>query len=242
MKEDSSIYDSSAAGWWDGSVRWRRQLKKLVPARFAYFDDVVADWSGQTVLDLGCGGGFMAEVLARRDAQVIGVDPSAPTIAAARDHADSTRLSIDYRQGVGEALPIESASVDVVVCVDVLEHVEDLDQVVREVRRVLKPEGLFLFDTINRTLLSAFVMVTLAERILRLLPTGTHDPSNFIRPAELTRLLEGVGFNTSQFVGFGPRSLDRQLDFGFGRLPTTSIMYMGWARAPRNLDTGLART
>ena len=230
-RNDLTIYGGDAAAWWDGTMRWRRQLHKLVPARMAYLDRLVPDLRGRCVLDLGCGGGFMAEALAARDAAVVGIDPAAPAIAAARAHAAEAGLVIDYRVGTGEAVPVESRSMDVVICVDVLEHVADLETVLAEVGRVLRPGGLFVFDTINRTPIAGLIMVTLGEDVLRLLPRGTHDPARFIRPEALRACLVAEGFITSPVVGFGPRGLDRQGDFRFGRLPFRSIMYMGHARA-----------
>ena len=225
----ASLYQ--AEDWWDGSVRGLRQLRKLVPARFAYFDRIVPDWRGLDVLDLGCGGGFMAEPLARRGAAVIGVDPCPQAVAAAARHARGFGLDIDYRVGAGETLPLADAAVDVVVCVDVLEHVDDLDAVLAEVARVLRPGGLLLFDTVAATRLAAFVLVTMAERVLRLLPPGTHEPTRFVAAAELRARLVALGFAAPPFVGFGPRGLDRDLDFCFGRLATRAVLYMGHARA-----------
>ncbi len=107
-----------------------------------------------------------------------------------------------------------------------------LDRVLDEVRRVLRPDGMFLFDTINRTPLAALVIVHLGETVFRLLPRGTHDPAKFIRPAELKEELSKRGFALGQLVGLGPRGINRRLDFTFGRLPSVQIMYMGHARIP----------
>ena len=115
------------------------------------------------------------------------------------------------------------------VCVDVLEHVEDLDKVIAESARVLKPGGLFLFDTINRNLLARLVVINMAEDVLKLLPKGTHDPARFIRPEEIRAVFERHGLAPKAFTGLGPRSIDRQGDFTFGRLPFTGILYMGSA-------------
>ena len=186
------------------------------------------------MLDLGCGGGFMAEALARRGADVIGIDPAEKAIAIAQHHAASQNLSIEYLVGTGEALPLADGSMDYVVCVDVLEHVADLGEVINEVRRVLRPGGVFLFDTINRTWLASLVLVFLGERIFRILPVGTHDPAKFITPCETDNASQGIGFTVSEFTGLGPRGLNRKLDFVFGALPSTMIMYMG--HATRNSD------
>lgn len=231
-RAEPDLYDRYGPGWWDGSTRWLRQLGKLVPARMALFDPMVGDWRGLRVLDLGCGGGFMAEALARRGASVTGVDPSAPALAAARRHAGEAGLAIDYQQGSGERVPVAAGAVDVVVCVDVLEHVDDLGQVLDEVRRVLRPGGLFLFDTINRTRLAGFVMVTMAERVLRILPPGTHDPGRFIAPDALRRGLLDRGFAVPPFLGFGPRGIDLRGDFAFGLVPILAVAYLGQARRP----------
>jgi ubiquinone biosynthesis O-methyltransferase len=229
-RNNLSIYDESA-DWWGGGTRWLRTLHNLVPARFAFFDPIIGDWRGKAVLDLGCGGGFLAVALTERGAAVTGLDPSEAAIAAARRHAKANELEIDYRRGSGENLPFADGVFDIVVCVDVLEHVKDVDRVLTEIRRVLRPNGIFLFDTINRTRLAAFVMVTIGENVLRLLPRGAHDPALFIPPVELARRLESAGFDVGRFVGLGPCGLNRRLDFTFGLLPTTAIQYLGQARA-----------
>jgi ubiquinone biosynthesis O-methyltransferase len=228
-RNDLSIYDAYADHWWDGSQRWLRTLQNLVPARLGHFDRI-AEWRGKTVLDLGCGGGFMAEALAQRGAAVTGIDPAEKAIAIAQRHAASQNLSIKYLVGTGEALPAADGSMDYVVCVDVLEHVADLGEVINEVRRVLKPGGLFLFDTINRTWLASLVVVFFGERVFRILPVGTHDPAKFIRPTELATLLNAHGFTVAGFTGLGPLGLNRKLDFVFCTLPSTMIMYMGQAK------------
>ena len=112
MANDLTIYSDYAPDWWTGSQRFLRLLHNLVVPRLKHFDEIVGDWTGQKVLDLGCGGGFMADALARRGAHVTGLDPSAPAIDAARRHAQETRLDIDYRVGVGEAIPCDSEAFD----------------------------------------------------------------------------------------------------------------------------------
>lgn len=231
MRNDLTIYDKVADQWWSDEIRWVRTLKNLVPGRLAWMDRQIA-WAGRDVLDLGCAGGFMAEALDDRGASVTGIDPAAAAIAAARAHAARTGRTIRYDEGVGEALPYPDASFDAVVCVDVLEHVRDLRQVLSEVARSLRPGGVFLFDTINRTLLARLATITVAEDILRLLPKGTHDPAMFITPAELRAALRDAGLEPGPFTGLGPRGINRRLDLTFGPLPLTAILYMGLARKP----------
>ncbi|MEO0388209.1 MAG: bifunctional 2-polyprenyl-6-hydroxyphenol methylase/3-demethylubiquinol 3-O-methyltransferase UbiG [Pseudomonadota bacterium] len=231
QRNDLTIYDAVAASWWDDSVRWVRTLKNMVPGRLSWFDRHI-DWRGKAVLDLGCAGGFMAEALAARGAEVTGLDPATEAIEAARAHATAAGLTIRYDVGVGEALPYPADAFDAVVCVDVLEHVTSVDRVLAETARVLRPGGLFLFDTINRNPLARLATITMAEDVLGLLPKGTHDPALFIRPGELRRGLQQAGFAPGPMTGLGPRGLTGRGDFRFGRLPSTAILYMGIARLP----------
>ena len=230
-RNDLTIYDAVAEDWWRDDIRWVRTLKNMVPGRLGWFDRQI-DWTGKRVLDLGCAGGFMAEALDERGARVTGIDPAADAIAAARVHAAEAGRQISYDVGVGEALPYDDGAFDAVVCVDVLEHVTDLQQVLAEVARVLVPGGLFLFDTINRNALARLAVITMAEDVLRLLPRGTHDPAMFIRPGELRQGLARAGLVAGRFTGLGPRGMTRRGDFTFGRLPGTVIIYMGTARKP----------
>ena len=237
MRNDLTIYNTVADSWWSDEIRWVRTLKNLVPGRLAWFDRYM-DWQGRDVLDLGCAGGFMAEAMSLRGAKVTGIDPAANAIDAARAHARAGGMRIDYDVGVGETLPYGSASFDAVVCVDVLEHVADLNKVLCEVARTLRPGGLFLFDTINRNPLARLATITIAEDVLRLLPRGTHDPSMFIKPAELRAALQQAGLVPGATSGVGPRGINRRLDLTFGPLPMTAIIYMGIARKP--VTDGLA--
>ncbi|MGK7654688.1 bifunctional 2-polyprenyl-6-hydroxyphenol methylase/3-demethylubiquinol 3-O-methyltransferase UbiG [Roseovarius sp. B08] len=232
IRNTQEIYDDAAAKWWSDELRWVRTLKNLVPARLNYFDRHI-DWAGKHVLDLGCAGGFMAEAMAQRGAQVTGIDPAKEAIAVARSHAAQSGLAIRYDTGTGEALPYGEARFDAVVCVDVLEHVSDLQQVLHEVARVLKPGGLFLYDTINRNFVSRLATITLAEDILGLLPRGTHDPEMFIKPNELTNRLQGAGLTPGRMTGLGPTGLSRRLDFTFGVLPLKQVIYIGTAQKPK---------
>ena len=229
VPNDLSIYDQFADRWWSDDVRWVRTLKNLVPGRLVWFDRQI-DWHGKDVLDLGCAGGFMAEAMAARGAHVTGIDPAGEAINVARQHARTSGLRISYDVGVGEALPYEAAGFDAVVCVDVLEHVADLNKVLSEVARVLRPGGLFLFDTINRNPVARLAAITIAENMLRLLPRGTHDPAMFIKPREMRNALHIAGLVAGPITGLGPRGMNRRMDLTFGPLPLTAILYMGTAR------------
>ena len=230
-RNDLRIYDDVAAQWWSDDVRWLRVLRNMVPGRLKWFDRHI-QWAGKDVLDIGCAGGFMAEALARRGARVTGIDPAKDAIEAARAHAAEGGLDIRYDVGVGEALPYDDASFDAVVCVDVLEHVSDLDRVLSETERVLRPGGLFLYDTINRGPLASLAVVTMAEDVLRVLPKGTHDPSMFIKPAELREAMARAGLEPGETTGLGPRGIDRRGDPTFGPVPVRAIIYMGVAAKP----------
>lgn len=257
MPVDNQIYDRLAATWWrPGSALGG--LDTLNPGRFAYLDRVLGArglrYGDLEVLDLGCGGGLMSEAYARRGARVTGVDPSNASLKVARAHAHESGLSIRYERGLGEALPFPNASFDLVSCCDVLEHVDDLDTVSRQIARVLRPGGLFFFDTINRTWLSWLFVIEVFQEWLHLIPPGTHDWDMFIVPAELRASLARAGLDLRDLTGLGP-SLDplglgrALLHRATGRLdhrdalalvgpsPFASLLYMGWAttqtRGPR---------
>ena len=242
QRNNLSFYDQWASEWWDKAATVA-PLDRLNPLRFLFFDRYIPIWQGLRVLDLGCGGGFTCEFLAKRGAIVTGLDLSAACIEAASLHAGKAGLSIRYQQGKGESLPFENSAFDVVVCVDVLEHVESPAQTIAEVSRVLQPGGQFCFDTINRTWQSKLVMIWLLENILRQIPCGIHDWQKFITPTELNAVLTQQGLTTHSIAGFDLfgsgilgkwerlreywRSGNFQVDFEQG---SDRIMYIGTAQ------------
>jgi 2-polyprenyl-6-hydroxyphenyl methylase / 3-demethylubiquinone-9 3-methyltransferase len=254
---DNAVYDRMAGTWWD-EAGFLHTLAALNPVRFGYMRRVIVEElglapAGLQVLDIGCGGGLLAEEFARLGCNVTGVDPSEESLAAARTHAAGQGLAIGYRRALGEALPFGEASFDVVYCCDVLEHVHDLPQVIAETARVLRPGGTYLYDTINRTLRSRLVMITLLQewRWTALMPPGLHDWKMFIRPAELRRELERHGLVPGGVTGLKPRvnplrsiralrrrrrgllsyaAAVREMDLG--ESPDTSVSYIGYARKP----------
>ncbi|MGF1457250.1 MAG: bifunctional 2-polyprenyl-6-hydroxyphenol methylase/3-demethylubiquinol 3-O-methyltransferase UbiG [Alphaproteobacteria bacterium] len=227
-RNDPTIYNTAAEQWWSDEIRWVRTLKNLVPARLRWFEAHV-QWPGKSVLDLGCAGGFMAEAMAAEGAHVTGIDPAERALEAARAHAGQSGYDIRYDVGVGESLPYDDGVFDYVVCVDVLEHVSDLQQVLAEINRVLKPGGLFLYDTINRTLAARLAAITVAEDVLRILPQGTHDPDLFIKPSEMAKTLKTVGLTPGPMQGLGPRGINLRGDLIFGTVPLKAVIYMGVA-------------
>lgn len=235
MAIDNQWYDDLGDKWWDpeGPVSL---LQSINPARFDYFKSVAGDLNGARVLDVGCGGGILAESFAREGALVTGVDLSHPSLSAARRHSKSSGLAIDYADSAGERLPFLDSSFDMVVSADFLEHVSSLDRVIQECSRVLKPSGLFLYDTINRTLRARVVAVWVLERALRLIPKRTHDPSMFIKPSELHLVMSRYDISNRETRGLGPRGslftaladFIRKSKVEFAVTDDTAISYVGY--------------
>lgn len=201
QRNDLSFYDRMAPHWWNESAKIFA-LHHLNPLRFEYFDRFISDWKNLRVLDVGCGGGYTCEFLASRGAIVSGIDQSQACIQSAIDHAKQQGYSIEYQPGFAEKLPYSNDSFDVVVCVDVLEHVADVEKAIAQIQRVLKSGGIFLFDTINRTWKSKVVMIWLLENLLGEIPNGVHDWRKFISPQELRNCLERSQFSNISFHGF----------------------------------------
>ncbi|HEX4959890.1 MAG TPA: bifunctional 2-polyprenyl-6-hydroxyphenol methylase/3-demethylubiquinol 3-O-methyltransferase UbiG [Thermoanaerobaculia bacterium] len=255
MPVDNHLYDSLADSWWDESG-CLHILRGLNPARFGYMlrvlvDELGIDPRGKKTLDVGCGGGILAEEFARLGCDVTGIDPSERSLAAARAHAEQEGLMINYRQGTGEALPFPDAAFDLAYCCDVLEHVHDLGRVIAEIARILRPGGIFLYDTINRTFWSKLVIIKLFQewRATNFMPPNLHDWHLFIKPAELTAILARNGLQNQDLTGLKPAvnplqtlrilrarkrgeisylEAARRLDLRESR--DTSISFMGWAR------------
>ena len=211
MPVDNELYNRPGDIWWDEDEVLSMLRTMLNPARFGYFRQALTerlklDLQGKATLDIGCGGGILAEEFARLGCRVTGIDPSEPSLATARAHARQSGLEIEYRQGVGEQLPFEDASFDLVYCCDVLEHVNDLEQVIAETARVLKPGGVYCFDTINRTLFSKFAAIKLMQewKATAFMPPNLHVWEQFIKPAELTGALTRHGLEPQELKGMTP--------------------------------------
>lgn len=200
-----------AGEWWDPNGKFR-PLHKLGPARLAFIRDRLATHfardtrgikvlSGLRVLDIGCGGGLIAEPLTRLGAQVTGIDPAPENIAAAQVHAQAQGLDIDYRATTVEALAAEGAQFDAVLCLEVVEHVPDPGAFLKTCASLVRPGGAFVASTINRTLKAYALAIVGAEYVLRWLPIGTHQWERFVTPDELARHFHAAGLNAPAFEG-----------------------------------------
>jgi len=208
---DNAIYDRISTTWWDEDGFMSLLRTSVNPPRFEFFRKVLIERLARDpkelrVLDVGCGGGLLSEQFTAMGCEVTGIDRSVPTLDAAHRHAQASGLSIRYMEGSAEQLDFDSGTFDVVCCCDVLEHVDSPDAVMREISRVLKPGGVFFFDTINRTLRSKLVAIKLAQdwRLTRLIPRDVHVWEKFIRPHELTHLLDRNGMPEFELAGLSP--------------------------------------
>ena len=197
--------------WWDERGPMA-PLHKFNPVRLAFIRDRAADHfhrdpsrldslAGLRILDIGCGGGILAEPLARLGAAVTGVDPSESNIAVARGHAAQSQLTIDYRTGSAEALVGNGEKFDVVLAMEVVEHVTDLHQFIDAAAVLVKSGGVLFVATLNRTIKSFALAIVGAEYILRWLPRGTHQWDKFVTPNELEIAIEQSGMHVSGETG-----------------------------------------
>ena len=201
VDEDEVARFSRLSGeWWDARGPMAA-LHKFNPVRLAYIRDRVTghfrrdatrldSLAGLRILDIGCGGGILAEPLARLGAAVVGVDPSESNIAVARRHADQSQLTIDYRNDSAEALAAANETFDVVLAMEVVEHVTDLKLFIDTAAAMVKADGLLFVATLNRTIKSFALAIVGAEFILRWLPRGTHQWDKFVTPNELEIAIE----------------------------------------------------
>jgi 2-polyprenyl-6-hydroxyphenyl methylase / 3-demethylubiquinone-9 3-methyltransferase len=193
-------FDAAAPRWWDPDGEFR-PLHDLNPARLDYIE-ARAGLAGRQVLDVGCGGGLLAEGMARRGARVLGIDLALEALAVARLHALETGVAVEYRQIAVETLAESAAAgFDVVTCLEMLEHVPDPAAIVAALARLVRPGGHVIVSTINRNAKAFALAIVGAEYVMRLLPTGTHRYARLIRPSEVSRWARGAGLELSDFAG-----------------------------------------
>ncbi|MGE5250214.1 MAG: bifunctional 2-polyprenyl-6-hydroxyphenol methylase/3-demethylubiquinol 3-O-methyltransferase UbiG [Bacteroidota bacterium] len=208
MPVNNRIYTTESGGWWDENHFLHLLKTGINPARFAYFRDALAgelsiEPAGLSVLDVGCGGGILSEEFAALSCRVTGIDLSAASLSVARDHAARSGLRVDYCQAGAERVPFDAAAFDVVLCCDVLEHVDDPGQVIREAARLLKTGGILFYDTINRTDASRAENIIVAQQfpLTRFFPPDTHVWEKFITPQELLVFFERAGLENRAMTG-----------------------------------------
>jgi 2-polyprenyl-6-hydroxyphenyl methylase/3-demethylubiquinone-9 3-methyltransferase len=196
-----------AAEWWDARGPMAA-LHKFNPVRLAYIRDRAAERFGRDakkldclkglrMLDIGCGGGILSEPLARLGAQMVGVDPAEENVAAARAHAEDEGVAVDYRATTAEELAETGEAFDVVLAMEVVEHVTDVPAFVATCAGMVKPGGLMVAATLNRTLKSFALAIVGAEYVLRWVPRGTHQWDKFVTPRELETAVENAGLHVT---------------------------------------------
>jgi 2-polyprenyl-6-hydroxyphenyl methylase / 3-demethylubiquinone-9 3-methyltransferase len=204
-------FEAIAAEWWDARGKFA-PLHRFNPTRLAFLKDALArhfsrdpraprPLDGLTLLDVGCGGGLVAEPMTRLGAAVTGIDAGAATVEAARRHADAMGLTIDYRTATVEELAAQGATFDAVLALEVVEHVAEPRMFLKGAASLLKPGGAMAVATLNRTARSFLLAIVGAEYVLRWLPAGTHDWTRFVRPRELDAMLRSAGLDVTARTG-----------------------------------------
>ena len=226
-------FDAAAAAWWDldGEARW---LHRYNPVRLDYihragcrqFD--TDSLAGLRLLDIGCGAGVLCEPLARLGATVVGIEPGASNIDMARRHAEDAGLSIDYRCTTAEALADTGEQFDIVLAMEVVEHVADAHGFLLRCAQLVKSGGLMILSTINRTLKSFAYAIVAAEYVLRLLPRGAHQWRRFVTPPEAGAALAAGGLRLMDVSGVTLNLLTRELQLS----RDTAVNYLLTAARP----------
>lgn len=204
--QELAKFSELAHRWWDPDSEFR-PLHQINPLRLDWIDEL-AGLRGQRVLDVGCGGGILAEAMARRAEHVTGIDMAHRPLGVARLHAiEQGVANVDYREIAAEALAAEApASFDTVTCMEMLEHVPDPGAIVRACATLVRPGGWVFFSTLNRNPKSFLFAIVGAEYVLKLLPKGTHEFARFIRPSELARWCRDAGLvlQSTRGMGYNP--------------------------------------
>ncbi len=211
--EDIDRFAAQSASWWDqrGSFRPLHQInparldfiRRQLLAHFGRDPRSLSPFAGLRLADIGCGGGLVAEPMTRLGFTVTGIDAGSAAIAAARTHAEASDLSIDYRVADIDALADTGERFDVVLALEIIEHVADRDAFIAALGALVKPGGMFIGATLNRTARSFAVAIVGAEYVLGWLPRGTHDWQHFVRPSEFVLGLRRAGFATTRLAGLG---------------------------------------
>ncbi|MDH5456510.1 MAG: bifunctional 2-polyprenyl-6-hydroxyphenol methylase/3-demethylubiquinol 3-O-methyltransferase UbiG [Gammaproteobacteria bacterium] len=220
-------FNSLASRWWDTEGEFG-SLHAINPLRLDWIRQYVK-LAGCKAVDIGCGGGILAESLSASNATVTAIDMAEGPLAVARLHQLESGLEVDYRQSTAEALAAEEPGrYDVVVCLEMLEHVPDPSQVILSCAELVKPGGHVFFSTINRNPKSFLFAIVGAEYILKLLPGGTHDYSKFIRPSELEQWARKAGLELRASIGMHYNPLTKEYSLG----PNLDVNYLMYYQRP----------
>lgn len=216
-------FEALAEQWWEPTSEFK-PLHQINPLRLNWIDDKAQGLIGKTVLDVGCGGGILAESMAYRAEQVLGIDMTVAPLAAGRIHAEKANLSnITYRQMTVEELALEQPEqYDIVTCMEMLEHVPDPAAIVKACFDLCKPGGHVFFSTINRNPKAYLFAIIGAEYVLLLLPKGTHDFHKFIRPSELADAIDQAGLIRGEMIGLHYNPLTQH----YWLAPNVDVNYM----------------
>lgn len=221
-------FSELAHRWWDPESEFR-PLHEINPLRLGWIDGL-ASLAGKRVVDIGCGGGILADSMARKGAQVLGIDLAAKALKVAQLHAlEAGTGNIEYREVSAEALASEQpGAFDAVTCMEMLEHVPEPSSVVRACAELVKPGGWVFFSTINRNAKSFLFAIVGAEYVLNMLPRGTHEYLKFIRPSELAQWCRQAGLEWQEARGMEYNPLTRRYRLS----GDSSVNYLVAARKP----------
>jgi len=220
-------FDAFAARWWDPEGDFR-SLHEINPLRLDWVREH-AELAGRKVVDIGCGGGILAESMASAGADVIGIDMAEGPLAVARLHQLESGIEVDYRQATAEELASDhSGEFDVVTCLEMLEHVPAPHDVIRSCAELVRPGGDVFFSTINRNPKSFVFAIVGAEYVLKLLPAGTHEYQKFIRPSELDGWARDAGLVLAASIGMHYNPFTREYSLG----PNLDVNYLMHFRRP----------
>ena len=216
-------FDALASRWWDTEGDFK-PLHEINPLRLDWIRQVV-NLDGCRAVDIGCGGGILAESMAAANAMVTGIDMAEGPLAVARLHQHESGTNVDYRRATAEELAAtEAGEYDVVTCLEMLEHVPDPSQVIKSCAELVKPGGHVFFSTINRNPKSFLFAIVGAEYVLKLLPSGTHEYAKFIRPSELEAWARSAGLELRASIGMHYNPVTTEYSLG-SNLDVNYLMY-----------------